>query len=274
MAGHIANETDTKNAAEEYQKSALSLQGERGKRFIQTEVSPQPGDAILDLGCGTGELSAFLAGLVGPEGKVIGVDSDKERIKVARQSHSKIKNLSFVDANAFDFPGIGCGSYDLIFSNHVIHWIANKQQVFKNMMGSLKIGGKIAIQYVDHLVPFVLTAFKVLNPEHAKYISETMYQCEEKTMIEQYCSRAGFKIINSYEAISPEMVFESLEILLKWLWSTTHGVFDPTVVTEERLQRYYPYSSRNGKPPFDFHSSREESVVCRLIAVKQANDLA
>ena len=67
MAGHIANETDTKNAAEEYQKSALSLQGESGKRFIQTEVSPQPGDAILDLGCGTGELSAFLAGLVGPE---------------------------------------------------------------------------------------------------------------------------------------------------------------------------------------------------------------
>ena len=66
-------------------------------------------------------------------------------------------------------------------------------------------------------------------------------------MIEQYCSRAGFKIINSYEAISPEMVFESLEILLKWLWSTTHGVFDPTVVTEE--QRYYPYSSRNGNPP-------------------------
>ena len=51
MAGHIANETDTKNAAEEYQKSALSLQGESGKRFIQTEVSPQPGDAILDLGC-------------------------------------------------------------------------------------------------------------------------------------------------------------------------------------------------------------------------------
>ena len=113
MAGHIANETDTKNAAEEYQKSALSLQGESGKRFIQTEVSLQPGDAILD----SGELSAFLAGLVGPEGKVIGVDSDKERIKVARQSYSKIKNLSFVDANAFDFPGMGCGSYDLIFSN-------------------------------------------------------------------------------------------------------------------------------------------------------------
>ena len=46
------------------------------------------GDVILDLGCCTGELSAYLAEPVGPEGKVIGVDPDKERIEMARQSHS------------------------------------------------------------------------------------------------------------------------------------------------------------------------------------------
>ena len=46
------------------------------------------GDVILDLGCGTGELSAYLAEPVGPEGKVMGVDPDKERIEMARQSHS------------------------------------------------------------------------------------------------------------------------------------------------------------------------------------------
>ena len=54
-------------------------------------------DAILVLGCGTGELSAYLAELVGPEGKVIGVDPDKERIHLALKSHSDIKNLSFED---------------------------------------------------------------------------------------------------------------------------------------------------------------------------------
>jgi len=47
------------------------------------------GDFILDLGCSTGELSvAYLAEPVGPEEKVIGVDPDKERIEMARQSHS------------------------------------------------------------------------------------------------------------------------------------------------------------------------------------------
>ena len=44
------------------------------------------GDVILDLGCGTGELSAYLAEPVGPEGKVIGVDPDKERGKGSNAS--------------------------------------------------------------------------------------------------------------------------------------------------------------------------------------------
>ena len=49
------------------------------------------------LGCGTGELShsAYLAEKVGPEGRVFGVDPDKERIQLARQTLVDIKNLFF-----------------------------------------------------------------------------------------------------------------------------------------------------------------------------------
>ena len=60
--------TDT--VAEGYKESSLPVQNESGKTFIQVDVNPQPGDTILDLGCGTGGLSAYLAELVGPEGKV------------------------------------------------------------------------------------------------------------------------------------------------------------------------------------------------------------
>ena len=67
------------SAAEGYKQDSLSVQMVECEMFIQTDVCPQVGDAILDLG-GTGELSVYLAGLVGPEGKVVGVDPDKERI--------------------------------------------------------------------------------------------------------------------------------------------------------------------------------------------------
>ena len=78
--------------------------------FIETEVCPQAGDTILDLGCGTGELSAYLAELVGPEGKVVAVDPDKERVLLAKQSFGEVKNLSFVESSASNFPGIGSDS--------------------------------------------------------------------------------------------------------------------------------------------------------------------
>ena len=96
------------------------MQKADGEMFIQTDVSPQPEHIILDLGCGTGELSAYLAGMVGPEGKVIGVDPDKERIQLARKTHSGIKNLLFVEGSASDFPGMWSETYDIIFANGVV----------------------------------------------------------------------------------------------------------------------------------------------------------
>jgi len=257
------------DAALGYKQCSFSVQNVDGKKFVETDVRPQTGDAILDLGCGTGDLSAYLAELVGPEGKVVGVDPELERLLIAQQSYGEVKNLSFVKGKASNFPGIGSESYDIIFSNHVIHWIRDKQEVFKNMFECLKSGGKITIQYVDHLHPFALHAFKVLNPETAEHICEFMYQCEERGTIERYCASAGFHIVESYDTESAQLVFESVESLLKCLWSITHGVFDPKLVTEERLQRYYPYSNRSGKPPFDFRGIKEESTICRLIATKQ-----
>ena len=116
------------DAALGYKKSSLSVQKVDGKRFIETEVCSHAGDTILDLGCGTGELSAYLAELVGPKGKVVAVDPDKERILLGHQSYSEVNNLSFVEGSASNtFPGIRSESFDIIFCNYVIHWISDKQ---------------------------------------------------------------------------------------------------------------------------------------------------
>ena len=259
-------------ASEGYKQSSRTVQNESGKMFIETEVQPQAGDTILDLGCGTGELSAYLAQLVGNSGKVVGVDPDKERLELAQKSHSNIDNLSFIEGSSSNFPGMGSESYDIIFSNYVLHWIPDKSNAFRNMYASLKRSGhaKIAAQYGSYLFPFITSAFKELNPENAEHLLG-MFNFEARSAIEQYCSAAGFSIVKSYDAQIAQYVFESNEALLKWLWSTTHGAFDLSLVTEDRLQNYYPYSSRNGQPPFDFSGIEEESTICRLVANKQVS---
>ena len=90
-----------------------------GETFIQTNVCPKDGDIILDLGCGTGELSSYLAELVGPGGKVISVDPDKERIQLAKETHKQVKNLSFLEGGSLTFPRIGLEPCDIIFSNYM-----------------------------------------------------------------------------------------------------------------------------------------------------------
>lgn len=49
-------------------------------------AKPQNGETVLDLGCGTGQLTSELAYSVGPTGKVIAIDPDVERLKVAQAS--------------------------------------------------------------------------------------------------------------------------------------------------------------------------------------------
>lgn len=259
------------NVAEGYRQASLSAQKLDGLSLIHEDVCPQRGDVILDLGCGTGELSAYLAELVGPEGTVIGVDPDKERIQLARQTHGQIRNLSFVEGRASNLPEVsGSMPYDVIFSNYALHWIPDKRLFFKNVFTCLKEGGRIALHYNDDLYPFESNAFMILNPENCERISQ-MFHCEPKPDIDRYCSSAGFHIIKSYDSRA-ELAFESAESLLKWLWSSTHGVFDLSLVTEERLQRYLAlYNGKDGTPCLDFHGIKEESTVFRLVAVKPLN---
>ncbi|KAL9952299.1 hypothetical protein ACROYT_G039534 [Oculina patagonica] len=190
-------------AAESYQQSSLSVQLEGGKLFIQTEMLPQPRDAILDLGCGT-----------------------------------------------------------------VLYWIPNKEDAFKNMFNSLKAGGKIVIEYSESLPPFEVSALEELNPEIKEQVQKMLHGVA-RVNVDRLCMAAGFDIVKSYYTNDKTVVFESMEGLLKWFWSTSHGVFDLQVVTQERIQRFL---SRVGNPPFDFSA---DSINCRLIAEKpwKPNDL-
>jgi ubiquinone/menaquinone biosynthesis C-methylase UbiE len=64
----------------------LDILAERLKQFKQRTyalMSIQPGDAVLDVGCGPGTDTLILAGLVGPAGRAVGVDSDAAMIAEA-----------------------------------------------------------------------------------------------------------------------------------------------------------------------------------------------
>ena len=122
-------------AASSYAKRS-GLQQDMGTKLMNM-ITIETGATVLDLGCGTGYLTKVLSEQVGPEGKVVAVDPDGERLKIAREKYSA-SNIKYIQADDKTFPS---GQYDVVFANQVIHWIPDQKAVLKRVYDNLKLGG-------------------------------------------------------------------------------------------------------------------------------------
>ena len=95
-------------------------------------LAPQPGERILDLGCGDGALSATIAA----RGcSVVGVDASKEMVAAARERGIDARCHSG-DALEFD------NEFDAVFSNAALHWMTNYDRVVACVFAALRPGGR------------------------------------------------------------------------------------------------------------------------------------
>ena len=118
-----------------------------GRQFLR-ELKLSLGDKVLDMGCGTGHVSKHIADIVGPDGLVVGVDPDAERIKIAKENYKGFGHLQFcVGSSANGFPHDTEPYYDVHISTNAFHWIAQgeKSIYLRKAFECLKSGGKLGI---------------------------------------------------------------------------------------------------------------------------------
>ena len=102
-------------------------------------LAPQPGERILDLGCGTGHLANQIA-QIGAE--VIGIDISTAMIEEARRLYP---NLRFEIAGGADFHFDQ--PFDAVFSNAAIHWMKDQAAVTHCVWEALKPGGRFVAEF-------------------------------------------------------------------------------------------------------------------------------
>lgn len=105
-------------------------------------LAPQPGERILDLGCGTGHLTQQIAAC---GAQVVGLDHSPQMIAAARTQFPELEFL-VADARHFSFAE----PFDAIFSNAVLHWIHEADAVIDCIARALRPGGRFVAEFGGH----------------------------------------------------------------------------------------------------------------------------
>ena len=101
-------------------------------------LDAKPGEAILDLGCGTGHLTAQIAAT---GATVLGIDASPAMVAQARQNFPKL-SFQLVDATQFQTAQ----RFDAVFSNAALHWMLDADRVAAVIAGVLKPGGRFVAE--------------------------------------------------------------------------------------------------------------------------------
>ena len=142
-------------------------------------LDPMFGEKILDVGCGTGQLTDIIhnSGAI-----VTGIDASPEMIKRAKESY---RNIEFFVKDAIDFSFDA--TFDAVFSNATLHWVNKQKEALLCIYNVLKkggrfvfeMGGKHNIQSIHNAIGNAMKEEGVANemPGESNYFPSVAEQC-------------------------------------------------------------------------------------------------
>ena len=188
-------------------------QYEMGCKFVN-DLKLIQGAKVLDMGCGTGDVTKYIADIIGPDGEAVGIDPDEARIKIAQEKFKVVSNLEFhVGDSVSGFPHDDEPFYDVHIATNAFHWFPHehKKMYLQKTHRSLKSGGKLAI----------LTIYKKAD-DHGNDDLRPLSHDEIRKLFQEMGLFADALI----EPVIYKAQFKSYEEFKRWVKASTHRNLD------------------------------------------------
>jgi arsenite methyltransferase len=203
----------------------------RSGRILTERMGINDGDAVLDVGCGTGRLALYVADIIGPSGSVTGLDPSPHRIKVAMNKLKgvAVQNVRFAVGRGEDLSGIPDNAFDHVYFSSVFHWIDDKRTALREAARVLKPGGKVGMTTVNRDFPFDME--NIMEGIFSKGIYAGQAKMEEERMklvnlaeLDELFKDAGLGQIN-IDSVTEAHCFPSAEEMIGFMEASSFGNF-------------------------------------------------
>lgn len=196
---------------------------------------------ILDLGCGSGKVTEAMCKMA-PSAKIEALDASQSMIQAAREKYNSLNKVTF---NVKDAQNLNyCEKFDLVVSFSCLHWIENKEAVFRGIAQCLKPGGSILLVGCakapsDPIFRSFLD-LKTREPWSAalsKVDTRTQYFPLEKETIAQFIHRVGLEAREVNEVKLP-LRFKNKKALAAWFLGWLGGLPALAGLPKEQQQAF------------------------------------
>ncbi len=235
---------------------------EYGEDLIKI-LDPKKNERILDLGCGSGQLTAKIGVLAK---QVIGIDKSPEMIADAKSTYPKIE-FQVADASSFKF----IKKMDAIFSNAALHWVTDFENAIRCMHANLNEKGRIVLEFggkgnVQIIVNELRNALKKRG-----YKKQSALQLWYFPSIGAYATqleKVGFTVLMAQHFDRPTELADEDFGIIDWLSMFAESFFenvskeDKIAIMQEVQENIKPNCFKNGKWFADYKR-------IRIVAVKE-----
>ena len=176
------------------------------------ELAVAPGQSVLDIACGTGAVSRLARELVGPSGKVVGVDLNPGMLAVARRVAPEIE---FREGTALDLPLQQGEQFDIVTCQQGLQFFPDKPAAARQMLRALKEGGRLAVSVWVPLdeSPVFRELHQVAESKHGPLVDDR-FSFADAGALRALLQEAGFRDVD-VRTVTRTIHLDSAEVFLR-----------------------------------------------------------